>query len=461
MNAALDRSTFRSRRSLTSVLLLCLLLTLTSLSCSTYSDKAGKMRAGLEVGDPATALIELEKIGDPEGLPYFMERGLLEYLTGDLTGCQTSLSEAETVIEDLYTKSLSKEALTMILNDSMQDYQGEIFERLWVHFYRALAYIAAGEFSEAAVEGRSITFDARRFSDQGEEEAKYRNDPFLQLFAGWLYEADGAVNDAWINYRDAERLYRAEDVYGVETPEGIYTDLIRAGRRLGFTDEVKPYLGDHPRAEASPADADNGEVVLLVSTGLMPLKVSNRIDFPIFKDNDQDRDNYAMVASEGYRHWSTRRHDNLSSEVDYILSIALPEVPLPAGRPPRAVWDAVGRSGELEIGANLGAIEKQCLDDRYKGVVIRTLVRALTKYWSKEKLEEKNKAVGFLADIMGSATEVADTRCWSSLPAHVHFARISLPAGRQTINVRTGAQSLHGEVEVKPGRLSFLHLRAY
>jgi hypothetical protein len=66
-----------------------------------------------------------------------------------------------------------------------------------------------------------------------------------------------------------------------------------------------------------------------------------------------------------------------------------------------------------------------------------------------------------VADIFGSVTEVADTRSWSTLPAYVHVERLRLPAGKRTVQVRTGFNRASGDVEVRPGTLSFLALRLY
>ena len=435
-------------------------LVLLLVACTPYSSKVAKLRGDLAAGRPGDALVRLDELsGGKNGLPYLMEKGLLQYLAGDLDACQESFAAAQATVEDLYTKSLSREAATLIFNDTAQAYQGEIFERVWIHYYRALAFLAAGETASAAVEGRAVTFDLQRFSDSGPDEAKYRNDPFLQYFAGLLYEADGELNDAWINYREAERLYEASETYGVSAPDALLSDLVGAGERMGFEDLLAPYREKYPDAEAMRLAEGEGELVLLVSTGLVPPKVSNRMDFPIFKDRDGDRGNPWLYASNAYDDWRFRAAD---LEVDYILSIALPAV---EGNPPplRAPrWEAGGRRGRLELGADLGALNKQCLEDRYGGVVVRTVARALIKYWGKEKIEEKKgEMAGLLVNILGSATEVADTRGWTTLPAHVHVARVALPAGEQTVSVHAGGAQASGRVEIRPGRLAFLAMRIY
>jgi hypothetical protein len=427
--------------------------------CSTYSDKVARLRAELGAGRPDQALASLEKMrGDGDDLPYLLEMGQLQYLTGDLEGCQASFARAQDAVDELFTTSLSREAARLIYNDSAQAYQGEIFERVWIHYFRALAFLETGDVQAAAVEGRAVTRDLERYAAAGPDEAKYRNDPFLQYFAGLLYELDGQLNDAWINYREAERLYEAVDVYGVPIPAVLVSDLIRAGRRLGFADLLAPYLEKYPSAAAGGPEAGEGELVLLLSTGLVPPKLSERIDFPIFKSSERDPEDTWRYASLAYEDWRYRAAD---LEIDYVLSIALPAVAA-SGPLPEARWQAAGREGRLELGADLGALSRRCLEDRYAGVVVRTVARALLKYLAKEKIEEETgRLAGVFANILGSATEVADTRGWSTLPEYVHVARIALPAGRQSVTVEAGACQASAEVEIQSGRLSFLAMRLY
>ena len=441
-----------------------LLLFLSALGCSTYSTKSGKVRGELAAGRPEKALAGLTELGDEKELPQLMEMGLLLYLTGDFAGAQESFTRAQTIVDDLYTKSLTREAARLILNDAAQSYRGEIFERVWIHFYRALAFLAAEDFHSAAVEGRAVTFDLRRFSDAEASEGKYRNDPFLQWFAGMLYEADGELNDAWINYQDAERLYREGDIYGVRVPGALIGDLLSAGTRLGFYDQLAPYVARYPRRVATNPLPGEGELVLLISTGMIPTKQSNRIDFPIFKEVEKDKSaqrdgqHAVRVSERAYDDWRSPPRER---KLDYVLSIDLPSIP-DSPAPPSLSWQAAGREGPLETAADLGALHRACLADRYGGIVVRTVARGLLKYWTKQKIEEeKGEVAGLLFNVFGSVTEVADTRSWVTLPAHVHAARISLPAGEQMVSVGSGKQRRTATVNIEPGRIAFLALRLY
>ncbi|MBM4118441.1 hypothetical protein FJ251_12045 [bacterium] len=443
---------------------LLLVCALPLLSCSGYAGKVQRLRTEVAAGQPAAALATLNGLydADERSLPYLMERGLLQYLSGDLEGAQVSLAAAEQLVDELYTRSLSRELARLLINDTLQEYRGELFEGAWIHYYRALAYLAAGAPQSAAVEGRAATQTIDRMAATGPDEAKYRNDPFLQYFAGLLYEMDGELNDAWINYREAERLYQAHAVYGVAgPPDCLLHDLFRAGERLGFDEELARYREAYPDLAVPRPAPGEGELVLLVETGLVPGKVSERIDFPIFTqaEGDDNAESAFHIAGDSYGRW--RAGDIREQELAYWLSIALPAV-APGAPAPELRWSAGAAGGALAPAANLGALSHQCLEDRYAAVVIRTVARGLLKYWSTKKMEEEHgKGAGFLTNLLGSVTEVADTRAWSSLPAHVAVARLALPAGPQRIRVQGTGGGAEAEVDIAPGRLQFLALRLY
>ena len=64
-----------------------------------------------------------------------------------------------------------------------------------------------------------------------------------------------------------------------------------------------------------------------------------------------------------------------------------------------------------------------------------------------------------------AATEVADTRCWNTLPAQIRMARVRVPAGTQVVGVRytnaagafTNAEKV--TVQVAAGHRTYVHVR--
>ncbi|MBC8368158.1 hypothetical protein H8E52_12185 [bacterium] len=414
--------------------------------CAPNVSRNAKVRERLVKNEVPSALVELQN-EDCRTVDCLLQRGHLAYLAGDYDQTQRDLEVAEWLIQDLWTVSLSREAASLVVSDNTTAYSGQAFEKVWLNYVRALAYLDANEPWEAAVEGRALSRKLGVMADEVDDESGYHNDPFLQYFAGLLAEADGDLNRAWINYRHAERLYKKREIYGVSPPPSLGRSLLKAAEGLAFSEEAQSYR-DQYGASSTP-QSEMGEVVLLVSEGLIPGKRTLRIDFPIFESKGKER-NALVVAAYSYEHWHSPPR-----AVDYWVSVALPELEASKSAPALRWSSSVG-SGQLGLGADIGFLNRKSFEDEYGKVVIRAVARALVKFWGTKKVEEKGGQVwGIIANIVGSATEWADTRSWATLPEHVYIERLQLPAGEQRVQVGRAS----GTVNVPEGGIAFLHLR--
>ena len=118
--------------------------------------------------------------------------------------------------------------------------------------------------------------------------------------------------------------------------------------------------------------------------------------------------------------------------------------------------------------AGVGAIARRTLQDKEDAILARTVARALTKYILSEKAEDESEILGFLVNMLGMATEMADTRSWLSLPDEVHMARLSPPPGTidlvvEFLNGRGQVieSGMIPQVVVDPDATTFLSYRSY
>jgi hypothetical protein len=85
---------------------------------------------------------------------------------------------------------------------------------------------------------------------------------------------------------------------------------------------------------------------------------------------------------------------------------------------------------------------------------------------------EKRAGQGFgllarmITSATAAATEVADTRGWTTVPAQIRMARLALPPGKQDVTVTFTGRNGEPEgsytfkdVEVVKGRRTYLHYR--
>jgi uncharacterized protein len=69
---------------------------------------------------------------------YYMEEGILAHFALRYKESNKSLSRAEQIMDDLYTRSISKQTASFLINDNTIPYRGEDFESAMVNLFMAL-----------------------------------------------------------------------------------------------------------------------------------------------------------------------------------------------------------------------------------------------------------------------------------------------------------------------------------
>ena len=153
---------------------------------------------------------------------YYLDEGIITHYGSRFDESNQSLSQCETMMEGLYTKSLSKAAASFVISDNTVPYRGEDFERAMVNLFMALNYVGLGDREDALVEARRVDNVLSVINSHYEEDAKnvYKEDGFIRFIMGTLYEADAEMNDAYISYKKAEEIYQNDYLpnYGVAPP---------------------------------------------------------------------------------------------------------------------------------------------------------------------------------------------------------------------------------------------------
>ena len=430
--------------------LLCL-----NLGCGGY--KMGEIYSSLEAGNPEAALDYLdEKAPDKENLPFLFERGLVAHYADRYQESNTALSRAESISEDLYTRSISKEAAALLTTDLVRPYPGARYERLLSHYYRILNYLYLNEIEDALVECRRATRLIRYYVNE-DEDYDFFGAPFLAYLTGILFESSGELNDAFISYQQAEEYYeRASSKTGVSFPENLGVSLVRLARQLGFSEEEALYrrrFGDpHERTKGY------GELILFYESGYVPSKYEETLTFPILKsdlsEDDTKKGRKKRKNSEFARTLVSRRGKSYSkSKLEYLLHVAMPAI---RSNRPRLTGIAVGAGNVEQRGILVADVETMAIEtlkSQEGSILLRTVARALLKYLAyrevtkksedeSESEEEADRTKEIFMDLLGRAvnvvniaTERADTRSWQTLPNQIFLVRMRLPAGSHTVTL--------------------------
>ena len=412
------------------VALLCL-----AVGCSPYSME--EVRLAFEGGDYDAALIELDADGKGEAkLPYLFERGLITHYGDKFDESNRTFELAEITSDDLYTKSISREAVSLLTSDNLRSYAGSQYERLLIHYYRAFNYVYLNMLDDALVECRKASRLLQFYADS-DENYEFVGAAFIAYLSGILYEWAGDWNDAFIAYRWAERAYKQYGDMGIPFPQDVGESLVRLARKLGFREEFERYAaayGEPP--ENSP---DSGELILLYETGFAPFKIEENIVFPILKvdpivQEDADRDE-KKVREYGRTLMRRRNRRYKEVEIEYLLRVAIPAYR--SNRPRIVGIDAAtahgGVSGVLVEDIETAAMKT--FESELPTIMLRTVVRGVLKYLGFRRANQEGEVVGKLVNLLNVATESADTRSWQTLPNQIFLVRMRLPAGKHNITL--------------------------
>ena len=416
-----------------------------------------------------------KKVAKTERVDELLNLGLLAFESGDYTTSFRTLSEAERLAEERLTKSVSREAAALVVSDAVSAYQGTVFDKAMLHYYRGLGFLAQRNLESATVEGRAIA----QYLDVNARESKrtYKDDGFLQWFSGSLYDAYGQANDAWISYKRARAIYDS-GYYALREPSFLCPVTLAAVRKVGHSESETELESECPAAES--LHSDWGRVIVLCEVGLAPPILEENILLPIYKNdphhfvNDDERDRFARDLT------LRRGHDyQYGSDVtlDYFLRVALPFYGADyagSGVSQVVVKDTSGREISAELAQNIGAIFRQDLSDREGAILVRAITRALIKYAATKAAraagnrhnEALGRVLGAMVNVAGVATESADTRSWETLPDRIYAADFELPPGTHALRAvfqddLGGALFRHDfdPIEVRAGDIVFLRAR--
>lgn len=92
-----------------------------------------------------------------------LDAAMLEHIAGDYEASLASFNYTSRLIDDAFTKSISKQMAGALFNPNLADYAGNIYEYLFVNTFNALNYYNAGDTEEALVEVRKLAVKFREY----------------------------------------------------------------------------------------------------------------------------------------------------------------------------------------------------------------------------------------------------------------------------------------------------------
>lgn len=391
---------YRLRFGITAVVVLCL-------SCATdqYTQVDSAVSAGLY--DRGAEIIENNKKGIyRDALLYYLDKGMLEHYAGNYEDSIELLQNGEQAIYDAFTKSVTQEIGSYIINDNTKDYSGEDYEDIYLNVFNALNYYHKNDINESLVEIRrmneKLEYLATKYDQlttSAEQEAaqsggslpsntrpaSHFSNSALGRYLGMLfYRAGGKYDDARIDYEQLKIAFnKAPDVYTSGIPSSLDEEL----------------------------EIPNGKARLnaLLFVGLSPVKEehTDRISFS---------NTYVKIALP-----SIRERGSQVSRINIAFD----------GGPTLA----------LELLENISAVAKATFAEKVPLIYIKTLLRTAVKSGVSSILDEEGYSqASKLFQLFTEVSEQADTRLSRYFPSKAYIGGITLEPGVYSFSVNFYAQ---------------------
>ncbi|PSU35127.1 COG3014 family protein [Photobacterium lutimaris] len=379
-----------------------------------------------------------------------MEKGRVGFVAGQYPQSFGALQLADNAVKEQQRQAniqISEgfnQVGSLLTNDNMITYQPADYELGFLHLYLALNYLQQRDLSGALVEVRranqvqeaakrlreaelnKAAKEARRqgldqnlgavlarYPDVGSQLGNIQNG-YLFFLSGVLYEADGDLNSAYIDYKRALAV-APNNPFVAET-------VLRLATRMRMDNDL-PSLQARYGKYQTPS-ASTGRVIVFDEQGVVSARDGWRL--PI---------------------WLT---DSRGDGV--IYNLALPYYANPSNN----AYSPLQLNGKPLVDstvANVDGMARYRLQEDLPMIVLRQALRVAAKNEVRKTAARKGDDIGnVLTNIFNTLTEQPDTRSWQSLPASVAIAQQDIAAGQYDL-AWNGHQI---DVDVKAGRTTMV-----
>jgi hypothetical protein len=345
--------------------------------------------------DLADKLIDKEKkdggeYNDKNELIYLFDKGSVTQMLGDYKLSNDFMEKADDMIEKLYTRSALDETYSFLSNDLSIKYTGEDFEQVMVNILAALNYMYKGDFKEARIEAKKVNSKLNLISDSYGDKAIYKDDAFARFISGFCYEANGEVNDAYIDYKLSLKTYeKYAEYYGTQVPEEVKAAVIRCAQALGFKDDEEEFRKQYGEvSHKSEEDLNkNSELLFVLYDGMPAYKVEGAYHMPVFEGRGYEIDS-AQASAQGATTMAFTAQD--------ISKMAVKNL-------------------EVRVGV----------------IMLKKAASGVVKYLAKQ--------VPILKYFVQE--DRADTRSWRTVPARFQLIRMAVKPGKVKVNLILSTES--------------------
>lgn len=353
------------------------------------------------------------------------ESGTAWFTAGEWGTARQAFESAERASYDIEERALvsandlGESLSSWLLNDSTQAYPGEGFERVYLHVFLGLCYLAEGKLEDVLVEVRR----ANMLLEAEEElyDSAYEAGGLGHFLSAVTYELLGKPDDAFIDY-----MRMADKGVGLELAGPALVRLAKQTGRDDYLEALVKRFGD-----VTPPPANAASIVVIAGVGLGPQK---------------EERGFAVQTLDG------------------ALQVAVPHFVRrgqPVGNLRLVVADGTGsvRTAPVEVVAD---VAEENLDDRIVKIAVKSVARTVAKRELTKQLQDDHGFAGrLIGDVFNLATERADLRFWQTLPDSWQAARMFVEPGVVPLQLEAGpaGTATLGAFQLEPGETMFVLAR--
>jgi tetratricopeptide (TPR) repeat protein len=377
-----------------------------TLGCTTYTARMNDAGVCYYDGEYDRAREELDELVDSSSnediFLFLLERGKIRLACGMYDSAIVDLQAAEQRFDEIEgTTSIGEAFGTALVSDASREYQPVAHEKILLNTYLMISYLGAGDIEGAYVERNRVIRRLSEYIGQIEaEEDPALEVPFARYVSAVMYENEGKLDDARIEYS------RVEDIY----PEAV------------------PWA---PNSHMT-------ELVVLTEMGRAPVMVSREIRGYFAKSSGQTFGYFNLPGDAGQQVYpvsSSMLGDD--SGFGTVFTFAFPEY-IPMERLALNAYPVVD-GVEAGMAVTLDDFEGTAMEAfrrNLMSILIRSAIRTYLQILLQNELDGDAGRIAAAVSKFFSIVETADTRSWQTLPSEMAVFRMEVEPGSHIVQMR-------------------------
>lgn len=423
------------------ILLLVLPVLFLAITCSSWRSNVGfyqTITRELAAGDysRAEALIDLsreeEDYQEKDRVLFFLDKAMVGHYRQAYDLSNEYFEKADQTMDELFTRSISRGLSSVLINDNVLEYSGEIDENIYVNIFKALNYLKLDQFDDAYVEIKRVNeklvlldekygklIDNMNRSDSMKVKIKKKAlrfyDDILAHYLSYLvFRAEGEFDNSRISFEKIREAQEEQnDVYNFTLPAHVTGTMTIDPELLN----VIAFTG-----KAAIKEAMGGQITTY----------DNHVHISDITYREYNQILPVPGIDDGY-------HFKFSFPVLREQPSAIQQIEIFVNDKP---------VGKLELLEDMGNIARSTFETKKDIIFFKTVSRSLLKGLASKKVKDKlqkkadvednfilKSLLNFGVDMAVDATEHPDLRCWRTLPGRCYVGQFGLPEGEYEIEI--------------------------